>query len=946
MMGKFTFAFFLFISIFLTATGQTVTINSIDNGPYGNGSDISVPVKITDASGLLKTNNVFNLYISDASGSFLSERLIGTYPGFYTTFINGVIPADLPSGNYKVRVKSTAPATVSLPSAEFKVNAQTGVKAEIDANSSQVITNNPKTFGVCKPERSTNFKFTNSSTPGANVTVSVKNELNISDSKQYTIESSPISIAAEMAHYTIFVKAELNGIIGTKAYFLINNVIKPGFNSPANNTVCLPAVLEYDIETASSNGIQNNFPGYSYQINWGDDAIENVTPNQIIANSGKVKHTYNRSSCGKQIKINDVNYYNVFGIIYQVNSPFCGLVSVPLSTQAKVITQPENRFALPSAVCLNADFSLNNMSIAGDNPSGNSPECQNNSVVYYWYVDGQPVTPQGVPISYKLNHKFTTPGVHTIRLESESNSNCQAAPLERITYVQAVPKPAFTLTETLACAGAVIKAADQSVLDTGLKAQNIYSWTVKGPSNVTYVNNTSSSSKNPEFKFGTAGIYTVQLTITSPCGPISTEQTVVINEKPSIATNWQTNLCGKGQLLTFNSSNGNTVNTSFGGTAQPESNTYNWIITGGAFSFKNNTNANSKEPAILFEAYATYTIRITHQNNCGSETVTKTLIFNESPTVSAGIDQLICAGSTTTLNASITGGNTASFKWIGGAGNFSPSRNVLNPIYTPTKEEVASGEVLLKFSVTTQNPAPCNLVEDVMILKINPVNKITSAAAKTICTNTAINYLPTALLEGSSISWTATGSANAKGFSETGSGEIKDVVTNTDPTKEATITYTLTPKKNGCQGDSFTFVVTITATPKVTAKPANGTICSGKESVVDLSSNLPGMRYTWTSTVNGSITGNSKQSTPVALTAIKDTLTNAGNATGSVIYTITPENVTGCTGEAIKITVNVSASPGISTFSPNKTTGCSPLAITFSNTTPGSLNKYYWDFGD
>jgi PKD repeat protein len=937
--------FIFFIGHISFVLSQSITVNPIASGPYGRGSSIALSLKITDPNGSLKVNNSFRLFISDASGSFSGEREIGSYAGFYTTHINGIIPADLPAGNYRLRVKNTSTTIVSAPSNTINVIAAGGVTADVDAPSSQVIANNPETFGICRPERSTVFRFNTNSTAGAGVSAEITNEIT-KDKTELVFEGGHANFSADMAHYTVFLKASLNGIIGTKAYFIINNAIKPGFNPPANNTVCLPAILEYDIETNSSNGIQNNFPGYSYQINWGDDVIENVTPFQIIASNGKLKHTYNRSSCGKQIKINDVNYYNVFGIIYQVNSPYCGLISVPLSTQAKVITQPENRFALPAAVCINTDIALNNTSIAGDNPSSSSPECNNNEIVYYWYIDGKPITPQGVPLSYKLNYKFSTPGFHTIRLESESKSACQAAPLERTCFVQAAPKPEFVLSEKTACVGASIKASDRSIVDLSENAQNSFSWNVTGPSAVTYENGTNNLSRNPELKFLSEGIYQVQLKIASPCGIITSEQTVVINGKPGITANWDQNLCGKGQLLSFNNTAGNSVNTSFRGSAETLANTYSWQISGGKFSFRNNTNANSKEPSIFFEDYGVYTISVTHQNNCGVETLIKTLTFNQSPTVSAGIDQTICADGSATLHGSIVGETASSFTWLGGKGNFAPSRNVLNAVYTPADDEIASGQVQLRLSVNTSNATPCNLVEDVVVIKINPVNKITSAAAKTICTTSNVSYSPTAILAGSSFTWTAAGSTNAKGFSRQGTGDINDIVENTDPVKNASIRYRITPELNGCKGETFTLTVTVTASPKMTAKAAEVTICSGKVARIELVSNLADMRYTWTSSATGSIKGNSSRSVAASVTSIADTLLNTGSATGNVTYTIIPENITGCVGEPIKVTVNVSASPGISTFSPDKTTGCSPLKITFSNTTPGGVNTYHWDFGD
>src|SRR5690606_10196214 len=131
--------------------------------------------------------------------------------------------------------------------------------------------------------------------------------------------------------------------------------------------------------------------------------------------------------------------------------------------------------------------------------------------------------------------------------------------------------------------------------------------------------------------------------------------------------------------------------------------------------------------------------------------------------------------------------------------------------YTPTQEEIATGEIKFTLSIITNNPSPCNTVNDVVIIKINPANKITSAASLSLCTNTTVNYQPKAILEGSTFTWTATGSENASGFSAVGTGNITDIVSNTDLSKDATIRYTIIANYNGCSGEPFTLTVTIGA---------------------------------------------------------------------------------------------------------------------------------------
>src|ERR1700741_3724186 len=91
---------FLALFILFTVKGafaQTITIGAVNPGPYTPGSSIAVPITISDASNCIQQNNTYNLYLSDATGNFIAGgTLIGTYTGFYASFINGVIPNATP----------------------------------------------------------------------------------------------------------------------------------------------------------------------------------------------------------------------------------------------------------------------------------------------------------------------------------------------------------------------------------------------------------------------------------------------------------------------------------------------------------------------------------------------------------------------------------------------------------------------------------------------------------------------------------------------------------------------------------------------------------------------------------------------------------------------------------------------------------------------------------
>ncbi|MGZ3766467.1 MAG: hypothetical protein ACXVA2_17500, partial [Mucilaginibacter sp.] len=171
--------FFVALFTIFTLTGafsQTITVGNVDPGPYGQGSNIAVPININDAAGCIAQNNTFNLYLSDAAGNFVAGgKLIGTFTGFYVPFINGIIPAGTPAGvGYKVMVKSTSPVVTSTISAAFTINGNAAVTAGV--TSSIISPTYPEVFGQCSGSAGSTSSFNNSSTGGATTTATFFNE--------------------------------------------------------------------------------------------------------------------------------------------------------------------------------------------------------------------------------------------------------------------------------------------------------------------------------------------------------------------------------------------------------------------------------------------------------------------------------------------------------------------------------------------------------------------------------------------------------------------------------------------------------------------------------------------------------------------------------------------------------------------------------------------------
>lgn len=90
---------------------QAVEIQNVDGTPYCVGDNFQVKFK---AYGNFESGNVFQLELSDASGSFASPSIIGTFPSVFGGVLTGTIPGSITAGTgYRVRITSTLPQITS-----------------------------------------------------------------------------------------------------------------------------------------------------------------------------------------------------------------------------------------------------------------------------------------------------------------------------------------------------------------------------------------------------------------------------------------------------------------------------------------------------------------------------------------------------------------------------------------------------------------------------------------------------------------------------------------------------------------------------------------------------------------------------------------------------------------------------------------------------------------
>ena len=95
-----------------TAATPFINVNAITKTVMCAGDIVNVSY---DARGTYNVGNVFNVELSDASGSFAAPVIIGAYAGTNSSIIGCKIPSTLTGGtNFRVRVSSTNPVVTGI----------------------------------------------------------------------------------------------------------------------------------------------------------------------------------------------------------------------------------------------------------------------------------------------------------------------------------------------------------------------------------------------------------------------------------------------------------------------------------------------------------------------------------------------------------------------------------------------------------------------------------------------------------------------------------------------------------------------------------------------------------------------------------------------------------------------------------------------------------------
>jgi gliding motility-associated-like protein len=896
-----------FLTIFLTSfvIGQQITVRSVATGTYGAGSTIGIPIKI---GGCFALDNRFEMYLSDETGSFSSATKIGTYYGFFTPFVNGVIPNTITAGsNYKIRISSTNPVS-SVDFGGITI-ANTAAQPVVNPTSSASNTVNDSTFGKCLITTSQNMALQEALPAGYTLSAEV---LDSSGSNvSVTVSSNQLQFAMVPGNYysvNLKIQNTSDNTISTKSFLVLASSNNLSLQTSGANDVCLPDYKIYTINVTGNGGIKNNYPGDRYSIDWGDGVIDTYTHCELITRNGELRHTYSATSCGRP-PIVELGQNNAFRVGVSASNPFCSSGFTALTTYAKAWEKPIADFINPGFGCINTPIVFPNTSTAGLSGYNNAVNCTDHAV-YEWWVDGKLVFNAPKDLVYT----FTTLGTHTVRLVA-INDPCSDEITKTITIRDFIGLN-FTANggDSLGgCVPLVVTLHNTSTMPAGLNWSDVkWNWQVYKRNSVTladknvdyiYVSGDSSSS-DPRIKFLKPGRYFVRLNVSDySCAHVK-DVVVTVIDSANITLPFTTKrYCGL-QTLDFGVDPNKISYSSNVGTE-----TYSWNISGGSYSFVGGTTSSSPYPQIKFNDFATYFITVTFSNGCGTYTTPLEISFDKSIAANAGKDTAICGNTSASpiqLGATTTG-PYSSYGWsiINGTGSLSDP-NILNPVYTFGAGDSLS--VTLRFTLNPLPGSACSSVSDDMVIGISANNGITSADSLSICSGSNVNYTPAATINGSSFIWTSSVvSGSVTGNSASGSGLINDVLVNTSSNADAIVKYTITPVISGCNGKATDVFVTVTPKPafNITANPDS--TCNRSNTNIKLTSSYTGIYYSWTATGSSpNVSGYANQNTPIKTDSIIQQLTNSGTQFETVTYTVTSYGLGGqCAGETKTITIVV-----------------------------------------
>lgn len=299
------------------------------------------------------------------------------------------------------------------------------------------------------------------------------------------------------------------------------------------------------------------------------------------------------------------------------------------------------------------------------------------------------------------------------------------------------------------------------------------------------------------------------------------------------------------------------------------------------------------------------------------------LTVNPVPVATADpVSQAVCSGSNAAISLTSTVANTI-FNWsrdipTGTGGTMAVSGTTSN-IGGPgsimgTLTNTTNAPVTVTFTISSSaNSCPGTDITATVV--VNPIpDAVATPSSQTVCSALSlsdpdnVNIGLTSAVSNTTFTWTRTTATGLSGMPTSGSttAAIEGVLMNTSGTA-ITVTFTIIPTANGCEGSEITATIMVQPLPTVNAV-FNQEVCSGSltTAVNFTGSTVTGTVYNWT---------NNNTDIGLAASGTGDiaafTATNTTNMPISATITVTPV-ANGCSGTTTSFDILVNPKPEIS----------------------------------
>ncbi|KAA3440612.1 T9SS type B sorting domain-containing protein [Rufibacter hautae] len=567
--------------------------------------------------------------------------------------------------------------------------------------------------------------FTNCASTASNYLLKVRNtSATKATNRAYTIDWGDGQIqnfpaSFEEAEHTYTTQGEFNlklVIAGPNCTSTKNIKVFNGSNpsltvgSPGSTVGCAPVTYTFPIS-----GIANNPPATIYTFQFDDGSPSYSFTQDNVPSS--LTHTFLKSSCNN-------GGTDAFKMIATAKNP-CGITTVIVSS-IFIAATPKARFEInpksPTG-CINTSYTLKNTSDPGANLLGFG-SCNNNAN-YLWEISpatGWNLT-TGTLTSQSPVINFTNKGDYSIKLKV--TNSCNSHDTTMVFSIIDPPIADFTtiLNPANGCTNLEVATSNQSVGE-----QLTYLWSVFPSSGYT-ITSGSLTSKDPVFNFSAAGLYTLKLETTNPCGVSRDSTQIKVNSLPTVTLPAPRELC-EPQAIPFTTAN--VLHTPVYEANFGTISAYKWTVSGpSGATFVAGSSETSQYPTIDFANPGTYTVTVTATNECGvSAAASQEITIRELPVPPTVANMTICQGETVTLTA--TGGATGTtYRWYEVASGGSPV--FTGDAFTPAPDLTATTTYYVEAVSGFNCVSATRTAVTVTVLQGVTNNTITAQSAMAIC---------------------------------------------------------------------------------------------------------------------------------------------------------------------------------------------------------------------